>query len=355
MVKNYVYHAGLKKDPQHLLHKPFTQEQEAVITARFADDKTDAIATAINRTVQSVRAYAAKNGLKKSAAFMASDASGRLKKGDTRGAATRLKKGNVPWSKGKKMPEHIREKIARTFFKKGQLPHNTKQDGQVSVRVDVKGRRYRWIRTGLNEWKQLHRHLWEEAYGPIPDGHRVSFKDGNQEHCVLENLELVIPVALRPRKGVQRLPTEPTRAALTAEEVERRRNERAAAKAVKAIEVELRKSERDAKKAAKAAKAERRKIEREAVKAAKVMRPRSAPKPTRKLAPPVKTPAEIAAELLATPRRDTFKRIEKVAEELKMDEGDVLRIKANGAIAGGFGWINVTQMEKYMNNAEHHA
>ncbi len=170
--------------------------------------RTQAVADAIGRTVTSVRAYAAKHGLKKSAAFMASDASGRMKKGDARGAATRLKKGNVPPNKGKKMPAHIKAKSAHTWFKKGQLPYNTKHDGHVSVRVDADGRRYYWIRVGLAEWKHLHRKLWEDAHGPVPEGHVVAFKDGNQMHCVLENLECITAAERLRRTSIHTLPEE---------------------------------------------------------------------------------------------------------------------------------------------------
>jgi len=40
--------------------------------------------------------------------------------------------------------------------------------------------------------RQLHKHkvLWEKAHGPVPEGHRLRFLDGNKLNCTLENLEL---------------------------------------------------------------------------------------------------------------------------------------------------------------------
>ncbi|HEV2692406.1 MAG TPA: HNH endonuclease signature motif containing protein [Verrucomicrobiae bacterium] len=35
---------------------------------------------------------------------------------------------------------------------------------------------------------ELHRLMWIDAHGPIQAGHQVSFKDGNNQHCSLENL-----------------------------------------------------------------------------------------------------------------------------------------------------------------------
>lgn len=37
----------------------------------------------------------------------------------------------------------------------------------------------------------LHRRLWLEAGGSIPDGWELTFKDGDTRHCFIENLELV--------------------------------------------------------------------------------------------------------------------------------------------------------------------
>lgn len=98
----------------------------------------------------------------------------------------RYNKGHTPINKGQIMTQDLREKVKQTWFKKGQLPHNTKHDGAISIR-----KRYYWIRTSLKKWKQLHRYLWEEANGPIPKGMIITFKDGNSLNCTLENLEMI--------------------------------------------------------------------------------------------------------------------------------------------------------------------
>src|SRR5687768_11472893 len=41
------------------------------------------------------------------------------------------------------------------------------------------------------DWKYVHRIVWEDAHGPIPDGYRVTFKNGNTADSCLENLALV--------------------------------------------------------------------------------------------------------------------------------------------------------------------
>lgn len=109
----------------------------------------------------------------------------------TRGIKTgrtgKFKPGNVPWSKGQKMPAGWG---GATRFKKGQLPHNTRKDGDISIRSYNSGHKYKYIRISLKRWELLHRVNWVKAYGPIPNGMLVAFKDGNQMNCEPDNLFL---------------------------------------------------------------------------------------------------------------------------------------------------------------------
>lgn len=42
-----------------------------------------------------------------------------------------------------------------------------------------------------NMWKHKHHVVWQQANGPIPEGHLLIFLDNNQQNCELENLALV--------------------------------------------------------------------------------------------------------------------------------------------------------------------
>jgi len=100
----------------------------------------------------------------------------------------RFIKGHRPWNKGKK---GINIGGKETQFKPGHLPHNTKQNGDISIRKDKSGRPYKYIRISKGKWELLHRYKWEKYNGKIPKGMLVVFKDGNSLNCNINNLELI--------------------------------------------------------------------------------------------------------------------------------------------------------------------
>lgn len=119
---------------------------------------------------------------------------------------SRLKKGNIPPNKGKKMPAEVYAKAAPTMFRKGNLPVNTKYDGYLSLRIDKTGRPYYHIRISKGKFELLHRVVWQQANGEIPIDMIVSFKNGNTLDVSIENLELITRKENMLRNSVQRLP-----------------------------------------------------------------------------------------------------------------------------------------------------
>lgn len=110
-------------------------------------------------------------------------------------------KGLVPANKGKKMPFNAAS--AATRFKAGQRPHTWRGPGHESI-DSREG--YVWIivaetnpYTGAPTRRvQKHRHLWEQANGPVPDGHVLKCLDGDKTNCDPSNW-LAIPQAYLPR------------------------------------------------------------------------------------------------------------------------------------------------------------
>ena len=100
-----------------------------------------------------------------------------------------FKKGHVPWNKGIKGCFGAR----RTSFKKGNLPHNTRE--MYSERLSKEG--YVEIKIGINKWISKHRYIWEQHHKKeVPKGKVVIFLDGNNRNFEIENLNLISRGAL---------------------------------------------------------------------------------------------------------------------------------------------------------------
>jgi hypothetical protein len=196
----------LKKDPEFFNRNPFTEKEIQYLKDHYSDIRSDIIAKKFNRPISSVYNKAYSLGLTKSEEFLASPESGMFIKGSTIGKEFRFKKGHISANKGKKMSPELYKKCKPTMFKKGHLPHNTKQDGEISIRHFNTGSPYFYIRLSLGNWKELHRFLWEKVNEPIPKGYNVVFKDGNQANCEIKNLELISDAELMQRNTLHNYP-----------------------------------------------------------------------------------------------------------------------------------------------------
>lgn len=125
-------------------------------------------------------------------------------------------KGHVPHNKGKGWRYYVSEKgqsnSLRTCFKKGEFRDDNPQQRPIGFEMlrkkDKYGRRYWWIKPeDGRRMMPKHRYIWEKAFGPIPKGHCVQFKDGDTTNCELDNLYL-ISRAKQVRKNFDGLPEE---------------------------------------------------------------------------------------------------------------------------------------------------
>lgn len=176
--------------------RKYTEQEIAFVKEHYANEYSGVIAEKLGRTVSSIWNMATLYGLKKSKEFKSRQGREAAEAHYDEISKGWYKKGQVPHNKGKKLNEFMsaegikRSKLTR--FKKGQLPHNTKHDGAVSWRKEnTKAGGYYYLRLRKSYWVLLHRYLWEQVRGPIPEGMNVQFKDGNSRNCTIENLELV--------------------------------------------------------------------------------------------------------------------------------------------------------------------
>ena len=169
-----------------MTRKFWAPDEIEFLIEHYADNFTEDLAIALERPMSGIYGKAQQLGLKKSPELIAE--SGRMSSKHPNVIATHIKKGNTPHNKGKKMPDDLKEKVRHTFFQKGHLPHNTKEEGDGAV---SKRGQYWWIRIRLGKWRQLHTYTWEQANRPIdPKSEMVKFLDGNPDNCSLENLYL---------------------------------------------------------------------------------------------------------------------------------------------------------------------
>lgn len=122
----------------------------------------------------------------------------RQRHGIKSGVTGWFQRGRAPGTKGKTIEEickHDPEKLAKvkaTQFKKGHKPKNEMPVGTIAVTVDgYLIRKRQATGTQWKRWEFLHRAVWEEHNGPIPDGMIVTFKDGNKQNCDIDNLMLI--------------------------------------------------------------------------------------------------------------------------------------------------------------------
>lgn len=124
----------------------------------------------------------------------------RQRHGIKSGVTGWFQKGRAPGNKGKKLEEYvgaeraeeIRKRISATQFKKGERPMNELPVGSIVINSDgYKLRKKQMEGSQWERWEFLHRAIWEEHNGPIPEGMMVSFRDSNKLNCDIDNLMLI--------------------------------------------------------------------------------------------------------------------------------------------------------------------
>lgn len=190
--------------------RAWTDADIEYLRAHFPHERTEDVARVLGRGYSTTAQRAQKLGLKKTREYLASEASGRLRPGDGRGAGGRFQPGHATWNKGQHHPSTGR--AVETQFRVGQLPHNTRPVGTYRVSKDgYLERKYREARGGpSSRWRSVHRLVWETEHGPTPAGHVVVFLPGMKTtelaDITLDRLELVTRQELMARNTVHRFP-----------------------------------------------------------------------------------------------------------------------------------------------------
>lgn len=176
--------------------KPHEKE---LLKQHYADSNIHELMQMLNKSDRKIYNQARNLGLKKSVEY---EEKRRIQdiKNLRKNTTKRFQKGQTPWNKGIKgsIPKNV------TSFKKGNLPHNTRKEGET--RLDKEG--YVLVKVAHKKWIRKHRLIWEQAHGEIPKGYVIRIKDGNKENYSLDNMELITFADNMRLNAIHRFPTE---------------------------------------------------------------------------------------------------------------------------------------------------
>lgn len=164
----------------------------------YADIPAADLAALLDRPVRSIYQTATKLGLRKSEAFLFSDMSARIQRGQQHPAmvASRFPAGHRPWNVGK-TGWKAGGRSAETRFAPGHVPHTWVPIGTYRISQDGQLERKFSDRPGAPHlrWRPVARLVWEAAHGPVPAGHLVVFRPGQQtvdpEQITIDRLECI--------------------------------------------------------------------------------------------------------------------------------------------------------------------
>lgn len=192
----------------------WSMAEDARIRREFPDRPTRALARDLGRSYSGTCIHAAKLGLTKSAAYVASGEIYRLNGTQPGCRSSQFKPGQTPHNKGRRYPPGWAPgRMRETQFKKGARSGKAGQHWMPigSTRL-VEGYVYRKVSDVPNvaytvNWKAEHVLVWATAHGPVPAGHVVIFRNGDRADIRDENLECISRVDLMRRNTVHNLPT----------------------------------------------------------------------------------------------------------------------------------------------------
>lgn len=183
----------------------WTQEEEAYMRQHYADTSSQTIANHLGRSLGKTYAKANCLGLKKSHAFLASEASGRMKRPLHGGKAHWFKPGHTSHNKGKK--GYCYPGSEKGHFSKGNRPLNYCEVGTLRINsdgyLDIK------LADGMHQWFLLARYNWFLHTGHWTTSQEcIWYKNGDKHDCAPDNLEIITRREHMQRTTLHRLPPE---------------------------------------------------------------------------------------------------------------------------------------------------
>jgi len=203
----------MSKRTMHVVRKAWSEHELATLRTLYPHSTGSALEAALGRSAKSIYGKAHEIGLQKSAEYLASQRSSRIKRGKQHPnmVATQFRPGHATWNKGIKGSTGLHPNCRKTQFGP-RAPDEARNYLPIgSLRTTPDGYQQKKITdTGYPpvDWKAVHVLLWEEHHGPVPINMCVCFKDGNKAHIALNNLELLTRAERMRRNTIHRYPEE---------------------------------------------------------------------------------------------------------------------------------------------------
>lgn len=189
-----------------MVKRRWTADEDEVLRRLYPNTRTKDLALYFGRKAYCLNRRAALLDLKKDKEWVASEAARRLR---AIGVPYRFQPGNEPANKGLHRPGWAPGRMRETQFKKGDMPSSWKPVGSTRFsKVGYLQRKVTDNKHSPRDWVGEHILVWEKAHGKVPRGYAVVFKDGDKQHIVEKNLELISRADLMRRNSVHNLPKE---------------------------------------------------------------------------------------------------------------------------------------------------
>ena len=191
----------------------WTKADDRQLRVLYPHQPSADVAKTIGRSLSATYGRAGTLRLRKTAAYLASPAACRLRRGEHVGKAFWFPKGHVPANKGLRRPGWGPGRMKETQFKKGgRSPRWPAEDYPVgALRINTDGQLDIKIKEGPRAWYCMARWVWIAERGPIPKGGVIRALNGDPHDTRIENLRLTTRGELMRENTYHRYPKEITR------------------------------------------------------------------------------------------------------------------------------------------------
>ena len=184
---------------RHTRQQRWTPDEVQRLVEIYPHQRSAEVAVALGRRLTQVYGKAIALGLRKSAAFLAANESGRFNGGT--GTQNRFAKGQRPWNKGLAFEAGGRSHGTR--FQRGLVPHTWRPIGSDRVSDEIYlQRKISDTHVTRLDYVGWHHLVWRMHDREIPPGHALIFRDGDRTHCDINNLECISRGELMRRNSV---------------------------------------------------------------------------------------------------------------------------------------------------------